>query len=208
MAPAKTTLPSCSLVKLKVCEVVVPPVITSLSPEPVVGLPPLNVRPPDGIGFPVERSTVTVSLPRAPLKVRVVIGVTVTSNERVFLSGESVPPRGAAVNSSLASVMLRMFPVRLILNWLFLPTTSVSVMAKSPPMREAISVSAGVGFSSHSSAPEIPSLALKKKVPLTYLNEPGPELPLPGLISMIVVPASVPLLDHSSLPLVPSSAVK
>jgi hypothetical protein len=61
------------------------------------------------------------------------------------------------------------------------------------------SVPADVPLLDHSSTPLVPSTALKKSVPLTFVRKRGLVPVEPGKISLtIVVAAGVPLLDHNS----------
>ncbi len=55
----------------------------------------MKLSPPEGIGLPDDRSTVTASLPSPPLMVIEVIGGVDRSNVRVLLPLLSDPPAGA-----------------------------------------------------------------------------------------------------------------
>src|SRR5438105_8211359 len=92
------------------------------------------------------------------------------------------------------------------------PPTPMKSSGKDPPLPELISstmnVPAGVPLLIQSSAPFVPSLAWKYRLPLMAVRNEGPELPL-GLISLKrEVPASEPSLLHNSKPCVPSSVSK
>src|SRR5438067_348903 len=61
----------------------------------------------------------------------------------------------------------------------------------------------------HSSTPLVPSLALKKRVPFTFVRYFGSQPTLPGRMSLTsIVLAAVPSVLHSSEPLTPSLATK
>ena len=77
-------------------------------------------------------------------------------------------------------------------------------------MSSTSTVPAAVPSLFHSSTPLVPSLAVKKSVPFTFVSDRGLESPLPARMSLTsTVPAAVPSLFHSSTPVPsPEYAVK